>query len=295
MKKKRVSLVLGSGGARGLTHIGVIRWLEEKGFEIKSISGSSMGALIGGIYSTGKLETFTNWALSLRKSDILQLMDFSLGKSGIIKGIKVIEEIEKLIGEYKIEDLDINFTAVATDIDTGREIWLNSGDLFDAIRASIAIPTIFTFHEINGMKLIDGGVINPVPIAPVLNDKNDFIIAVDLNANKSNELIIEKEYSNVNNESWYRQKIVEFIESIPEGLGLKKDDESGLLDVLNKTIDIMQNVITRLKLAAYSPDYVIEIPRSLCTIYDFYKAKVLIDYGYKMADWELSSMLTKIN
>jgi len=294
MKNKSVSLVLGSGGARGLTHIGVIKWLEEKGFEIKSISGSSMGALVGGIYSTGKLETFTNWALSLRKSDILQLMDFSLGKSGIIKGQKVIGEIKKLIGEYRIEDLNINFTAVATDLDTGREIWLNSGDLFDAIRASIAIPTIFTFHVINGMKLIDGGVINPVPIAPVLNDKNDFIIAVDLNANKSNELIIDKEDSN-NNESWYRQKIVDFIENIPEGLGLKRDDESGLLDVLNKTIDIMQNVITRLKLAAYNPDYVIEIPRNLCTMYDFYKAKVLIDYGYKMADWELSSMLSKIN
>ncbi len=293
-RRKTISLVLGSGGARGLTHIGVIKWLEEKGFKIRSIAGSSMGALIGGIYSTGKLETFTNWVLSLRKSDIFQLIDFSLGKSGIIKGQKVIEELKKLIGDHKIEDLSINFTAVATDIETGREVWINTGNLFDAIRASIAIPTIFTFHQIDGIKLVDGGIINPVPIAPVLNDKNDLIIAVDLNANRSNGLVIENEESN-SNETWYRQKIVDFIESIPEGLGLKKEDESGLLDVLNKTMDIMQNVITRLKLAAYNPDYVIEIPRNICTIYEFYKAKVLIDYGYKMADWELSSMLSDVN
>ncbi|MES9874983.1 MAG: patatin-like phospholipase family protein, partial [Candidatus Sedimenticola sp. 6PFRAG7] len=133
MDKKTVSLVLGSGGARGLAHIGIIQWLNENGYRIESISGSSMGALIGGIYAAGELDTYAGWVRALEKIDVLKLVDFSFRRSGLIKGEKVIETLRDLIGDRNIEDLPISFTAVATNIDDQREVWLNQGSLFDAI------------------------------------------------------------------------------------------------------------------------------------------------------------------
>ena len=140
IKKTSVSLVLGSGGARGLAHIGVIKWLEENNFEIKSISGCSIGSLIGGVYAAGKLDQLEEWMISLTKSDIASLLDFSWGSGGIFKGDKIINTLVGFLDDIQIENLSIPFTAVAADIVTEKEVWINTGSLFDAIRASVSLP-----------------------------------------------------------------------------------------------------------------------------------------------------------
>ena len=177
---KTVSLILGSGGARGLAHIGVIRWLEENGYAIRSISGCSMGALVGGVYAAGKLDVFTGWVRAITKKDILKLLDISFGSSGMVKGEKIIKTLKDLVGDQLIEDLPITYTAVAADITNEKEIWLNEGPLFDAIRASMSLPLFFTPARLNGVELLDGGILNPVPIAPTFSDDTDMKIAVNL-------------------------------------------------------------------------------------------------------------------
>ena len=190
---KTISLVLGSGGARGLAHIGVIHWLEENDYAIKSISGCSMGALIGGIYAAGKLDEFEHWARAITKKDILALLDISWSRTGLVKGDRIINTLIELVGDQLIEDLPIRYTAVAADVSNEKEIWLNSGRLFDAIRASISLPLFFTPHPYQGMQLIDGGVLNPVPIAPTFHDNTDMTLAINLggpvdNSRARNEL-----------------------------------------------------------------------------------------------------------
>ena len=178
---KRISLVLGSGGARGYAHIGVIEELEKNGYEIASISGSSMGALIGALYACGKLQEYKEWVLSLDFLDVAKLLDLSLSKTGFIQGDKVFSIIEKMIGDVLIEELPIKYTAVATDIVRQKEVWIQKGRLLDAIRASIAIPSVFTPKKIGSRYLIDGGVLNPLPIAPTISDDTNLTIAVSLN------------------------------------------------------------------------------------------------------------------
>ncbi len=163
--KKSISLVLGSGGARGYAHIGVIEELLKHDYEIKSISGSSMGALIGALYACGKLGEYKEWVLGLDLFDVASLIDLSFARTGIIQGDKVFKEIEKMIGDVMIEDLPISYTAVATDLIKQKEVWFQKGSLLDAVRASIAIPTVFTPKKIGNRHLIDGGVLNPFPIA----------------------------------------------------------------------------------------------------------------------------------
>ena len=216
MKKKSVSLVLGSGGARGLAHIGVINWLDENGYEINSISGSSMGALIGGIYAAGELQTYTDWVTKLEKMDVLRLLDFSFGEGGLIKGERIINVLRELIGNHKIEDLPCSFTAVASDLENQKEVWLNKGPLFDAIRASIAIPSIFTPVEYRGKRLVDGGLLNPIPIAPTLKDKTDMTIAVNLSAPPVSHPIAEQSDKHPASEeaNSYHEKILQFIDEL---------------------------------------------------------------------------------
>ena len=152
---KTVSLVLGSGGARGLAHIGVIRWLEECGYEITSIAGCSIGSVIGGVYAIGKLDEFEKWICAVTKIEIFSLLDVSLAKGGFVKGDKIINVLRELVGEKNIEDLPISYTAVAADIQREKEVWLTKGPLFDAIRASISLPMFFTPFDYDGVKLID--------------------------------------------------------------------------------------------------------------------------------------------
>jgi len=283
-KKPTVSLVLGSGGARGLAHIGVIQVLEEKGFDIRSISGSSMGALIGGIYAAGKLDVYTKWVRALERRDVFRLLDFSFSGAAIFKGERIINTLKELIGECLIEDLPISFTAVATSLDEGREVWLSRGPLFDAIRASMAFPTIFTSFKINGKTLVDGGILNPIPIAPTLRDLTDLTVVVNLSG-KAQDLgeASAPPPEELPNRSKHHQVVVEFIERLQHKDKGEVADETGFFDVISKSFDTMQNAISRLKLAAYSPDLIIEIPKNACSIYEFERAKELIAIGRRQA------------
>ena len=173
MTNKTVSLVLGSGGARGLAHIGVIQWLEEHGYDIRSISGCSMGALIGGIYACGKLDVYEEWVRAITKLDIIKLLDVSWGNQGLVEGERIIAVLKDLVGDRRIEDLPLEYTAVAADFKREKEVWLKRGSVFDAIRASISLPLFFTPFDMNGTKLLDGGILNPVPIAPTFEDNKD--------------------------------------------------------------------------------------------------------------------------
>lgn len=280
VKKRTVSLVLGSGGARGLAHIGVIQWLNENGFDIRSIAGSSMGALIGGIYAMGKLDVYTRWVTALEKIDVIRLLDFSFVRAGLLKGDRVISVLRDLIGDCNIEDLPISFTAVATDLDAGKEVWLNRDSLFDAIRASMAMPTVFTPYRYQGKRLVDGGLSNPIPIAPTLNDQTDITIAVNLSAKLEVAFDTpEQERTQDDSGNRYHRRIVQFIESLRQKRGQRDATDIGLFDVVGKSFDTMQNTIARLKLAAYAPDIIIDIPRNVCSFYEFHRAGELIEIG----------------
>ncbi len=289
MKGKSVSLVLGSGGARGLAHIGIIEWLEENDFEISSIAGSSMGALIGGIYAAGKLEVYSRWIKALQRIDVIRLLDLSLSASGLIKGNRIIEALRDLVGDRNIEDLPISFTAVATNILDQKEVWLNHGSLFDAIHASIAIPTLFTPVAFRGRMLLDGGLVNPIPIAPTLRDKTDITIAVNLGAKPRPEFEHQPEPGEQPQqlkEDSYRRRIVQFIDTVQKMFEQdeKEEEEMGLFDILSSTIDTMQNTIARFQLAAYSPDIIIDIPRNTCSFYEFERAQEMIGIGRQYAE-----------
>lgn len=279
---KSVSLVLGCGAARGLAHIGVIRVLREQGYNIASISGTSMGALVGGLYAAGGLEDFTDIALSFKKVDFFKYLDLSLfAKSGVLKGDIIIDTLKKIVGDVTIEELSIPYTAVATDINSGREIWIREGRLYDAIRASIAIPGVFTPHRVGNRLLVDGGIINPVPVIPISDPDADITIAVDVNGPQADipALGSSKDLKPV---PAYQHKIEKFLQAMQKRFDIdvaSKNEQLGLTDVLLKSFATMQETLTRYKLAANQPDLLISIPRNICEVHEFYRAAELIESG----------------
>ena len=248
---KTVSLVLGSGGARGYAHIGAIEELIAQGFDIRSVAGASMGALVGGIYAAGQLDAYRDWARGLQKFDVLRLLDWTF-RGGLIKGDRIIGRLRELIGDVAIENLPIPYTAVAVDILAQREVWFTRGPLFDAIRASIAIPTVFRPHHYEGRVLVDGGLLNPVPITPTLRDLTDCTIAVDLNAAP---------------------------DDADSGAAPDANTDPGLLETFARSLDTVQATLTRFKLAAQPPDLVVQIPRNVGAFYEFHRAPELIEVG----------------
>ena len=282
---RRISLVLGSGGARGMAHIGIIHWLEEHGYEIAAISGCSSGALVGGIYAAGKLDEFEKWVCAIDRFDMLKLMDISWSSNGLLRGDKVIDTLKDLVGDMRIEELPIEFTAVATDLHNEKEVWLRQGSLFDAIRASISLPLFFTPFHYQGTDLIDGGVLNPVPIAPTFGDHTDLTIAVNL-AGTPDPAGQAKAPQDSEPEaiSPLREKVQTFLGQL--GLGSEDADQQELnaREVISQTIDTMQASIARQKLAAYPPDKVVSIARNACGLLEFDRARELIDLGYQRAE-----------
>lgn len=282
MKKKTVSLVLGSGGARGLAHIGIIHWLEHNGYEIKSISGCSMGALVGGVYAIGRMDDFEQWVRAVTKSDMVSLLDLSLAGDGLFKGGKIIDRLKELVGDALIEQLPIAYTAVAANISRAREVWFDEGPMFDAIRASISLPVFFTPYKHKGQDLVDGGILNPVPIAPTFSDHTDITIAVNLCGRPDENLDLVNYEKRIEESSPLSEVVSDFVgkirSSIPQG-----SMNINALDVVSQSWDTMQGSIARQKIAAYPPDYVLEIPKNVCTILEFDKAAPLIEYGYEKA------------
>ncbi|HEB93327.1 MAG TPA: serine protease [Gammaproteobacteria bacterium] len=300
--RKTVSLVLGSGGARGMAHVGVIEYLLDQDYDIRCISGASIGALVGGIYATGRLDLFRDWLLALSKTDVLRYLDFSFSGTALFRGEKIIDALRGLVGEHLIEDLPVTYTAVATDVERQKEVWIADGPLFDAIRASIAVPTIFTPYHYRGMRLLDGGLLNPVPIAPTLKEVTDLTIAVNLNAVSVNHSIHKPPHKPAHNVlgrkdvtappagivEVYHRRISDFLDELQQSfsdLAFRSSgaDDLGLFDLLNNSFETMQNAITNIKLATYSPDVVIEIPRETCKAHEFYRARELVEIGYERA------------
>ncbi|NPA65955.1 MAG: serine protease [Epsilonproteobacteria bacterium] len=274
---QKISLVLGSGGARGLAHIGVIEYLEEEGYEIVSISGCSMGALVGGFYAANKLDQYKKWILSLGAFDIISLLDFD-GESGLVSGKRLMNSLEEILSEdIDIQELFIKYTAVASDINEEKEVWLQSGSLLDAIRASISIPIFFAPYTIDGKVLVDGGVLNPVPIAPTFGDKSDLTIAVNLGGEISHQNLLG---APTKSEMQWMEKLKSSIASFALRTPLL---QSGTFKVANRSFDTMQANLSRVKLAAYPPDIEITIPRNLCGMFEFHRAKEIIEYGKKAA------------
>lgn len=289
-----VSLVLGSGGARGLAHIGVIRALEKAGLEIRHIAGSSMGAVVGGIHAAGRLDTYEDWVRSLEQSDVLSLVDWTFSGGGLIRGRKIIDKLADLIGRYDIEDLDIDFTAVAVDLDLGREVWLDRGPLFDAIRASIAIPGLFTPHVYHGRTLVDGGILNPVPIAPTLRAINDMVVVVDVNAPAVYPAPLERtgeeeEADDEDSGNSMIEKVREFMDGWRDNDSKDKDERPGLMAVMMRALDTMEAAIARHHLAIFRSDIMIEIPKNTCFVHDFHRASDVIALGEKLATEALAS------
>ncbi len=284
--KQTISLVLGSGGARGYAHIGVIEELLKSGYEIKSISGASMGALIGALYACGKLQEYKEWILTLDILDVVKLLDFSLTGKGVIGGDKVFRIVENMIGDVLIENLPIPYTAVATDLLKQKEVWIQKGKLLDAVRASVAIPTIFTPKEIDGRYLVDGGVLNPLPIAPTVSDATDITVAISLNAKSSKKYIIDIPKVEFDKKNKIEQVILE-MKNRAEKLFLKetKSEYGGMdmFDIMGRTIDTMQNAVLECKMAGYTPDIMIGIPNDACGFYEFNRAYEMIELGRVIA------------
>lgn len=288
---KTVSLVLGSGGARGHAHIGVIRALHEMDFEVRNISGCSMGSVIGGIYAADKLDTYTEWAYQLTRGDVVKLLDFSFSLRSIFKGERIFDVLKDLVGDRKIEDLDRRFTAVATSLDDEEEVWLNSGSLFTAMRSSTAVPGVFSPVQLNGHTLVDGGLVNPLPIAPTLNDSTDLTIAVNLSGVAEEYAPPDEPAETDSSKSSYREKIADFLNGLrDDDVGENGGSDVDAADLLVKSIDIMQASITRFKLAAYAPDKTIDIPRNACSFFEFHRAEEMADLGYEKARKVLESL-----
>lgn len=291
-KKKTVSLALGSGGARGLAHIGVIQVLHEEGFDIANIAGSSMGACVGGIYCANQLETFTDWVVTLNRRETIRLMDFTMSTQGVIKGEKVLEHLKGLLGEIRIEDFDIPYTAVATDVKTKQEVWMRKGDLYSVIRASSSIPTLMMPSRLGDRLLIDGGVLNPLPIEPLVPSTTDLLVAVNINANADGHV----RHSHVDVSEFATKGLTEeetkaystrMVNTVKSWLNMSKSENTdseqnttlNYLGMLNKTYDFMQDRLCEQSIEIHKPDIVINIPRHVGTTLEFYRAEEMLEEG----------------
>jgi len=285
---RTVSLVLGSGGARGLAHIGIIKWLEEHNYKIVSVSGSSMGALIGGIYALGKLDEYEHWVRAISATDILRLLDVSFDRDGLVRGERIIDTLRDLIGDSRIEDLPITFTAVAVDYMREKEVWLNTGPLFSAIRASISLPLFFQPAVVNGDKLLDGGILNPVPIAPTIYDDSDLTIAVNLGGKPDAKCRLPEKAEADPDDQDFADRIADWIRGFDLSEKVSESKRGGMLEIASQTFETMQGTIARQRLAAYPADIEISIPRNICMTLEFDKADELIQMGYEQAERRLA-------
>ena len=290
---KKIALVLSGGGARGIAHIGVIKELLKREYEITSIAGTSMGSLVGGIYAMGKLDVFEEWILSLDKIQIFKLIDFTFGGNGFIKGDKVLGSIKDLVGEKKIEELSIPYAAVATNINDRSEVVFTEGSIYDAIRASISIPTVFTPVEFEDKLLVDGGLLNNLPNNHVDQSDSKYLFSVDVNAlvpllqleKKEEELELEK--------TNHTNKLLEFKKHLKIFNKEEHPDKMGYFQLISKTISTMIDNNAQVALKEFPPDVLFQISRECADTYDFFKAEYLIELGQKTAQIELDKFEEK--
>ncbi|WP_418003315.1 patatin-like phospholipase family protein [Mycobacterium sp. PDNC021] len=316
----RVALVLGSGGARGYAHIGVIDALRERGFDVVGISGSSMGALVGALQAADKLDEFTAWASALTQSAVLRLLDPSLTAAGVLRAEKILATVREIIGPRTIESLPIPFTAVATDLIAGKSVWLQRGPIDAAIRASIAIPGVIAPYLLDGRLLADGGILDPLPMAPLAAVNADLTIAVSLNASdpshpaespsataellsrmrRSTTSLIDRAAASTLLDGPTARSVLSRFSNAVDGIDNPAEADAdaedsavprlGGFEVMNRTIEISQAALMRHTLAAYPPDLLIEVPRTVCRSLEFYRADEVIDIGHELASAALDSL-----
>lgn len=280
LERKKVHLVLGSGGARGIAHIGVIEELEKEGYEIIEVIGCSMGAVVGGIYCAGQLPEYKKWMLSLTKKGVFDLLDFTFTSQGFVKGERLFGKHIEVTGNQKIEDFKIPFTAVATDMKHHEEVHFKEGDLFKALRASVSIPGIFTPIVEDGRVLVDGGVLNPLPINLVKKRDDAIIVAVDINSRTIIEELLIKEKKQPKKNYWFENMLPDSMKHFAKTEDKKKESFS-VFELMESTFSFTQDRLTEMMIEHYKPDILIEIPRETCDTFEFYKAKELVEVGVK--------------
>lgn len=270
MSSNKVSLVLSSGGARGVAHISIIESLLKEGYDIVEISGTSIGSLVAAFYACGKLDKFKKWILKLDKIKTFSLMDFTVSQSGIIKGDKVFSSLKKIIPDEKIENLKIPISIIATDIFNNKEVVIRSGSMYDAIRASCSIPGLVKPYSLNGVDYVDGGVLNPLPINKLHYREN--IITVNLNSpplKKSNKKETTTLYMN------YFNSIKKFFSNNNNSRHL------GIYDITYRSVHMIQNQLSVYQIEKHKTLKNINIPCDVCHPLEFYKAGEILKSGIK--------------
>jgi NTE family protein len=318
----RVALVLGSGGARGYAHIGVIDALRERNVEIVGIAGSSMGALVGALQAADKLDEFSSWASALTQRAVLRLLDPSLTAAGVLRAEKILDTVRDILGPQQIEDLPIPYTAVTTDLIAGKSVWLQRGPVDSAIRASIAIPGVIAPYLLDGRLLADGGILDPLPMAPIAAVNADMTIAVSLNGNdpaafrtteprptaellnrmrRSTTSLIDRAAASTLLDTPTARSVLSRFNNAVDAIDPSTEPETeiaadstvprlGGFEVMNRTIEISQAALMRHTLAAYPPDLLIDVPRTVCRSLEFYRASEVIDIGHELACAALDSV-----
>jgi NTE family protein len=281
-----VALALGAGGARGLAQIGVIEALQARGIKIVAVAGASSGALVGGAFAAGKLEALREWMLGTSRTGMLRLLDPGFGRSALFTGDRLVRRLREVVGEPKIEDLPVDFTAVAVDLIRQREVWLRRGDMWDAVRASFAIPGVFTPFEVHGRELVDGGLLSPLPIAATRLSDAHRLIAVDMHGwplRPPGTPAVDPEKDEAP-----QGRIARWIdEHFDDHDDEKKDPperELGFAELMSRSLDTMQAQISRVQIALDPPEIVIRIPRDACEFYEFWRGRELIEIGRREAD-----------
>ena len=286
---ERIALALGAGGARGLAQIGVIQALEARGLQVAAVAGSSSGALIGGVFAAGKLDVFAERLAAMRRGEFVRLVaEPSLEQDGLVRGARLVDAMREVVGDPLIETLPVDFVAVAVDLVRQREVWLRSGPLWQALRASFAFPGVFTPGNVHGRDLVDGGLLAPLPIAATRLSDAHRLIAVDMHGWPDRPEGAPADSAAPADES----------RPLLERWGMRQLDRvrggpdtsmMGITEVLGRSVDIMQAQIARVQLALDPPELVIRIPRDACQFYEFWRAREMIDIGRREADKALDA------
>ncbi len=303
MSEVKVALALGSGAARGWSHIGVIKALEEMGVHINMVAGTSIGSLVGAGYASGRLEEIEDWVLNMGRWEVWNLLDFGFNQGGLIGGEKVFNVAREQFGAKKIEDLPITYGAVATDLYSGREIWLRKGDLYDASRASCAMPGVLAPAAFDGRWLIDGGLVNPVPVSLCRALGADFVIAVHLNSQLNARAVEQRgrkippqtEAEQVQKEQMEQKRSdgehgffenflsssTHYIDNLKDRFKANPNKPPGMFSVMSGAIDIMQERITKARMAGDPPDILIQPKLGHIGIMEFDRGNEGIEIGYE--------------
>lgn len=284
-RNPRVGLALGGGSARGWAHIGVIRALENAGIHVDVIAGTSIGALVGAAYAAGELDRLERWAQELGVADVIRFMDVSFG-SGAFKGDRLIEFFRRNVSDRPVETLPLAFGAVATSLNTGAEVWLRSGSMLEAVRASIALPGIFTPVRREGSFLVDGGLSNPVPVSLARAMGAQIVIAVDLGSDiVGRRFRAEKHAATApaGIQKWI-QNLRETVGAAAEGGGADEAPMPSLPDVLSACMDIVQVRIARSRLAGEPPELVVAPRLARLRLFDFHRAHEAIEEGRRAVE-----------